>query len=106
MSSTSSAEAAARWDGDDLVLRVQVQPRASRDQLVGLHGDRLRVRLTAPPVEGRANAALLAFLAGLFGVPRSRVTLLAGETGRAKRVRIGKPQRFPAAFEVPPRHKS
>jgi len=91
----------ARWQGDDLILRIQVQPRASRDELAGLHGDRLKVRLSAPPVDGRANAALLAFLAGLFGVPKNRVILLAGESGRTKRVRIVNPGRIPDGLECP-----
>ncbi len=91
----------ARWQGDDLILRIQVQPRANRDELAGLHGDRLKVRLSAPPVDGRANAALLAFLAGLFGVPKNRVILLAGESGRTKRVRIVNPGRIPDGLECP-----
>jgi len=91
----------ARWQGDDLILRIQVQPRASRDELAGLHGDRLKVRLSAPPVDGRANAALLAFFAGLFGVPKNRVILLAGESGHTKRVRIVNPGRIPDGLECP-----
>jgi hypothetical protein len=96
-----TAGVAVRWDGADLVLHIQVQPRASRNELAGIHGDRLKVRLTAPPVDGRANAALIAFLAELFGVSRSCVTLLAGETGRAKRVRIKRPARLPAGLGRP-----
>jgi hypothetical protein len=77
-----------RRDGRDLVLEVRVQPRASRNELAGLHGDRVRVRLQAPPVDGRANAALVEFLAEAFGVPRARVTIEHGLAGRDKRVRI------------------
>jgi uncharacterized protein (TIGR00251 family) len=79
---------ACRRDGRDLVLEVRVQPRASRSELAGLHGDRVRVRLQAPPVDGRANAALVEFLAEAFGVPRARVTIEHGLAGRDKRVRI------------------
>ena len=79
---------AGRRDGRDLVLEVRVQPRASRSELAGLHGDRVRVRLQAPPVDGRANAALVEFLAEAFGVPRARVTIEHGLAGRDKRVRI------------------
>jgi len=101
---TSSAESgAARWEGESLILRVQVQPRASRNELAGYHGDRLKVRLTAPPVAGRANASLLEFMAELFGVPKNRVSLLSGETGRAKRVRIERPGRLPDEIEYPAR---
>ncbi len=79
---------AGRRDGRDLVLEVRVQPRASRSEFAGQHGDRVRVRLQAPPVDGRANAALVEFLATAFGVPRARVTVEHGLAGRDKRVRI------------------
>jgi hypothetical protein len=79
---------AGRRDGRDLVLEVRVQPRAARSEFAGLHGDRVRVRLQAPPVDGRANAALVEFLAAAFGVPRASVTIEHGLAGRDKRVRI------------------
>jgi len=79
---------AGRRDGRDLVLEVRVQPRASRSEFAGLHGDRVRVRLQAPPVDGRANVALVDFLAAAFDVPRARVSIEHGLTGRDKRVRI------------------
>ena len=79
---------AGRRDGRDLVLEVRVQPRASRSEFAGLHGDRVRVRLQAPPVDGRANAALVEFLAEAFDVPRARVSIEHGLAGRDKRVRI------------------
>jgi uncharacterized protein (TIGR00251 family) len=79
---------ACRRDGEDLVLQVRVQPRASRSAIEGLHGDRLRVRLQAPPVDGRANEALVALFAATFGVPRSRVRIEHGASGRDKRVRV------------------
>lgn len=77
-----------RRDGPDLILEVRVQPRASRSEFAGLHGDRVRVRLQAPPVDGRANAALVEFLATTFDVPRARVSIEHGLAGRDKRVRI------------------
>ncbi len=89
------------WDGADLILRVRVQPRASRDEWVGLRDDRFQVRVTAPPVDGQANAHLREFLATLFGVAKSQVTLLAGETGRDKRWRIAAPKRLPPGIEPP-----
>lgn len=82
--------------GQDLVLRIQVQPRADRDGFAGVLGDALRVRIAAPPADGRANARLVAFLAGAFGVPRSQVELVAGHGGRRKRVRIHSPGPLPA----------
>lgn len=87
-----------RWDGTDLYLQLHVQPRARRDELVGPHGDALRVRITAPPVEGRANTHLRRFLAASFGVPARQVELLSGETGRSKRVRIEAPRQIPPAL--------
>jgi len=67
-------------------LLIYVQPRASRDQLVGVQGDELKIRLAAPPVEGAANAACCAFFAKLCHLPKSRVTLAAGESSRHKRL--------------------
>ena len=67
-------------------LRILVQPRAGRDQVVGVHGEELKVRLAAPPVDGAANDACCGFLAKLCKLPRARVTLTAGATSRHKRV--------------------
>ncbi|MCM2264743.1 MAG: DUF167 family protein [Desulfuromonadales bacterium] len=67
-------------------LRILVQPRASRDQLVGIQGEELKIRLAAPPVDGAANAACCAFFAKLCKLPKSRVTLVAGESSRHKRL--------------------
>jgi uncharacterized protein (TIGR00251 family) len=78
-----------------LVLTLHVQPGARRTEVAGTHGDALRIRLAAPPVEGRANAALRHYLAGVFGVPQRAVTLLRGETSRQKTVRITAPQARP-----------
>ena len=83
-----------RWDGHDLLLSVHVQPGAKIDRVDGLHGDRLKIRLRAAPVDGKANARLIGFLAGLFGVPQRAVTLVAGHTGRSKRARITRPVRL------------
>ncbi|WP_137885932.1 DUF167 domain-containing protein [Pseudomonas sp. 2FE] len=84
-----------RWDGDDLLLDCHLQPKASCDEFAGLHGERLKIRLTAPPVEGKANAHLLAFLASAFGVAKRQVSLESGELNRQKRVRIHNPKRLP-----------
>jgi uncharacterized protein len=96
--------AVASWcraDGDALVLSLHVQPGARRTEVAGVHGEgaeaRLKVRLAAPPVDGKANAALLAFLAGAYGVTLRNVTLLRGETSRQKTVRIQRPARRPDA---------
>ena len=67
---------------------VRVQSRASRDEVVGVQESHLRVRLTAPPVEGQANAALVDLLAKRLGVRRSAVSIVSGETGRLKWVEV------------------
>ena len=87
-----------RWDGEDLILALRVQPRASRDELAGPYGERFRVRIAAPPVDGKANAHLLRFLADCFGVPVADAWLERGETGRDKQVRIRRPRRVPPAL--------
>jgi uncharacterized protein (TIGR00251 family) len=69
-------------------LRVHVQPRASRTELAGQHGDALKVRVAAPPVDGAANEALVRFLAERLGVSRGAVTVEAGGASRGKVVRI------------------
>lgn len=69
-------------------IRVHVQPRASRTEAAGLHGDALKVRLAAPPVDGAANDALVRWIADELGVPRSAVTLTAGASSRAKTVEV------------------
>lgn len=70
------------------LLRVRVQPRASRDGVVGWAGSTLRVRVNAPPVDGEANQAVRALLARCLGVPRSAVTLVGGAHGRDKLIRV------------------
>jgi hypothetical protein len=78
-----------------LTLLVRVQPRASRDQVMGPRGDRLKVCLTAPPVEGAANDGLVRFLARELGVAPSRVTVVSGHGAREKRVTVHAPRRCP-----------
>ena len=71
-----------------LVLSLHIQPGAKKTEIAGLHGEALKIRLAAPPVDGKANAALIAFLAKTCGVPKSAVKLVSGETSRTKRVRL------------------
>ncbi|HEY3316485.1 MAG TPA: DUF167 domain-containing protein [Bacillota bacterium] len=73
---------------DGVVVPVRVQPRSSRSKVGGTRGGALVVRVTAPPVEGEANRALLVTVADWLGVRRSQVTLVAGETSRQKRVLV------------------
>ena|SRR5688572_29052925 len=74
--------------GEGAVLEVFVQPRSARTEVVGLHGGALKIKITAPPVEGRANAAIESFLAEILDVPRSEVVVVSGAHGRRKRVRV------------------
>ncbi len=90
--------ACCEWRGEQLIVDIRLQPRASRDEIVGIHQERLKIRITAPPVDGKANAHLLRYLAGEFGVAKSAVTLLTGKTGRDKRVAIRAPREIPAAL--------
>jgi uncharacterized protein (TIGR00251 family) len=76
---------------DHLILSLHVQPGAKRTGVVGTHGDALKIRLAAPPVDGRANEELIAFLAREFGVPKRQVELVSGATGRNKRVIVHAP---------------
>ena len=89
----------ARWDGTALLLTVRVQPRASRDEII-IDGERLRLRITAPPVDGAANAHLTRFLAKIFGVSASRVEIIRGLTGRDKTIRIHSPDIIPATLDA------
>ncbi len=87
-----------REEDGAIVLAVYVQPSAKRSEFAGAHGDALKLRLAAPPVEGKANAELIRFIAAAFGVPRRNVELIRGETSRAKTVRVIAPLRDPFAM--------
>ncbi len=76
---------------DHLTLSIRVIPRASRDSIQGIHGDTLKIRIQAPPVEGKANAYLVKFLSKQWKVSRACIQILSGETGRNKRLRISNP---------------
>jgi uncharacterized protein len=82
-------------DDGALVLTLHVQPGARRTEAAGVHGNALKVRLAAPPLEGKANAALLRFIADAFDVPMRHVSLIRGETSRDKIVRVQMAARRP-----------
>lgn len=92
-----------RWKGEDLELALRVQPRASRNAFIepDPDGEYYRVRIQAPPVEGKGNAALCRFVAKAFGVAPSRVTLIGGDHARYKRLRIESPKQLPLPIERP-----
>jgi uncharacterized protein (TIGR00251 family) len=75
-------------DAGGVTLRLHIQPGARKTEVVGLHGEALKIRLAAPPVDGKANACLLAFLADRLDVAKSAVSLASGDSSRAKRVRV------------------
>ncbi|MCB2384986.1 MULTISPECIES: DUF167 family protein [Thalassolituus] len=96
MSTPEHSAAHYQWADGDLLLVCHLQPKASKSEFSGLHGDALKVRIQAPPVEGKANSELVKFLAKQFGVSKSAVSIISGELNRHKRVRITQPQRLPA----------
>ena len=73
---------------EGVVLALHVQPGARRTAVVGPHGERLKIAVASPPADGRANAALLEFLAELLGLPKLAVTLVSGASSRDKRVAV------------------
>ena len=79
---------ALRETADGVSFSVRVQPRAGRTAISGVIGDALKVAVAAPPVEGKANEALIRFFAELFEVPRSAVVIVSGEAARNKVVRV------------------
>jgi uncharacterized protein (TIGR00251 family) len=74
--------------GDAVRINIYVQPRASRTEVVGEHGDAIKLRVAAPPVEGEANEEVVRFIAKRLGVSNSAVSLVSGETGRRKIVEV------------------
>lgn len=87
-----------RWDKTDLILNIRVQPRASKNELAEIMGEEIKLRLTSAPVDGAANQQLISYLAKTFAVAKSAVSIIGGEKGRNKRVKIVQPRRLPAAI--------
>lgn len=81
---------------EDLLLKLYIQPKASRDQIVGPHGDELKVAITAPPIDGKANAHLSKLLAKMFKVPKNHIIIEKGALGRHKQIKILSPKLIPA----------
>jgi uncharacterized protein (TIGR00251 family) len=86
------------WRGNDLILRIKVQPRSSREGFSEILGDRIKLCLNAPPVDGKANTQLIRYLSKYFGVARQHVDILSGETSREKRVQVHAPARNQESF--------
>lgn len=89
-----------------VAFRIRVLPRSSKCELAGLHGDALKIRITAPPVEGRANEECIRFLSSLFGVKRADIAIAAGRTSKNKRVTVAglTPADVLRALPESPRH--
>lgn len=90
------------WEQGRVIIQIRLQPRARCDEIAGLQGGRLKIRITAPPVDGKANAHLLKFLAQSFQVSKNQVRLLSGAATRDKRVTIESPARLLPGMEPPP----
>lgn len=88
------------WQGSSLVLRLKVQPRASRNAWGEVMGDRIKLYLTTPPVDGKANAAVIAFMADAFGVAKNQVQIRRGEAAREKEVHIQAPNIIPPIHDL------
>ena len=84
-----------RWEGNDLILALHIQPRSSQSKIVGMQGERLKIKIMAPPVDGQANAEIYQFLSKLFGVAKSQIILLSGQTSRDKIFRVPAPKKLP-----------
>lgn len=87
-----------KHEGEDLLLRLYLQPKASRDEFVGTHGEELKIAITAPPVDGKANIHLIKFLSKQFKVSKSSISVEKGQLNRHKLVRISSPKQIPKFF--------
>ena len=93
-----------RWQDNTLLLFCHIQPGASRDEFAGLPGERLKIRLRAAAVDGKANAALCAFLAKRFKVKKADIELSSGAQSRQKTLRIQTPGILPAELSISAAH--
>lgn len=73
---------------DGIAFKIQVQPRSSKNMIVGLMGDALKIKLTAPPVDNAANKLCIAFLSDRLNVPKSRLQIISGHTGKTKQIML------------------
>lgn len=89
-----------RWHGEELQLRIHCQPGASRQEFAGQHGDRLKIRLKAAATDGKANKALIDFLAEAFAVSKADVALSSGAQSRQKTLKIQSPKQLPAQLAI------
>ena len=90
------------WRDDDLLLSIRAQPKSSREKLGEVIDGRLKVYLTAPPADGKANKALCKFLGRLFKTPPTSIEVISGKTDRNKRLRIPSPRQLPPIISPKP----
>jgi uncharacterized protein len=86
------------WRGKDLLLNIHVQTRAKENAITGLHGDRLKLKINAPPVDNKANQHIINYLANEFNVKQSDIVLISGLKHRDKQMRIKQPTHLPDWF--------
>ncbi|MEX0963216.1 MAG: DUF167 family protein [Pseudohongiellaceae bacterium] len=89
-----------RWDQDALYLDCSIQPGANHDEIVGPVGEQLKIRISAAATDGKANKRLIRFLSKLFRTKQVAITIVRGQTGRHKRLRIMKPLIVPDELEI------
>ena len=84
-----------------MILHCHLQPSAANDEIVGVHNNRLKIRITAPPIDGKANGHLIKWFSKLFKVPKGDIEILQGELGRQKTLRIRAPKALPTQIDRP-----
>ena len=89
------------WEGESLILRIKVQPKASSNAFAEVMGDAIKLRTTAPPIDGKANEQIIAWLAKGFGVAKTNVQLSSGDAARFKTFRIAAPKKLLADIQHP-----
>lgn len=85
-----------KFDNDTLTLFLHIQPGAKNTEFAGTHGERLKIRIKAPPADGKANAEIIRFLAEQFSVAKSQIEIISGELGRQKTLQINGLKKLPA----------
>lgn len=96
---SSGHNSVTEWRGDNLLVRVRAQPRASRDEILGVENNQLRIKTTATPTDGKANKKIAKLLADFVSVPPSRVSLVRGHTHRDKQFLVTGPVNLPPEFD-------
>ena len=88
-----------KWQGNNLLLDLYVQPKSSKNTITGKHGERLKITITAPPVAGKANSYLMKFLAKYFGIPQTQVKIIKGGNSKYKSVILIEPKNNLVEFQ-------